>query len=230
MNFYIIVEGDKTEMSVYPAWLSILAPEYTKIDDAWKVGDNNYYIFSAGGIPSIYTHVKNAVMDINKINSTAGLHYDYLLVCLDTEEETKEYILQRINEVLQADNVSLQNAELVVFEHKVCMETWFLGNDKLFKNNPQNKDLLNYIKFYNVGKDDPEEMGNIDTNRFSTKAQFHLRYLKRMLEERNMVYSKSNTKEIQKSAYLEQLIKRFDETGHIESFGNWYEFVKNNFK
>ena len=70
-------------MSVYPAWLSILAPEYTKIDDAWKVGDNNYYIFSAGGIPSIYTHVKNAVMDINKINSTAGLHYDYLLVCLD---------------------------------------------------------------------------------------------------------------------------------------------------
>lgn len=230
MNFYIVVEGEQTELSVYPAWLSILAPEYTRIDNAWDVGYNNYYIFSAGGIPSIYTHVKNAVQDINKINSKNGSHYDYLLVCLDTEEETKDYISQRINEELQSNNVSLQNAELVVFEHKVCMETWFLGNSKLYKNNPQNKELLNYAKFYNVGKDDPEEMGNIDKNRFSTKAQFHLRYLKRMLEERNMVYSKSNTKEIQKPLYLEQLIKRFEGTGHIESFGNWYEFVKNNFK
>ena len=58
MNFYIVVEGDKTEMSVYPAWLTILAPTYTRIENAWEVNENNYYIFSGGGIPSIYTHVK----------------------------------------------------------------------------------------------------------------------------------------------------------------------------
>jgi len=230
MNFYIIVEGDKTEMSVYPAWLSILAPAYTRIENAWNVGGNNYYIFSGGGIPSIYTHIKNAVLDINEINGKGGAHYDYLLVCLDTEDESRDYILKQINKELQSSGVSLQNAELLVFEQKVCMETWFLGNQNVFKDNPQNAEYLEYIRYYNVGSDNPEDMGNINADRFTTTAKFHLRYLKRMLEERNMNYSKSNTNEVQQQAYLQQLIKRFETTGHIPSFGSWYEFVKAHFK
>ena len=230
MNFYIVVEGDQTEMSVYPAWLSILAPTYTRIENAWNVGENNYYIFSGGGIPSIYTHVKNAVLDINSINNKGESRYDYLLVCLDTEEETREYILGQINKELQSNNVALQDADLIVFEHKVCMETWFLGNQNVFKDNPQNAEYLEYIKYYNVGHDNPEEMGNMDENKFATTAKFHLRYLKRMLEERNMTYSKNNTLEVQQNAYLQQLIKRYKDTGHIATFGGWYEFVKAHFR
>lgn len=230
MNFYIVVEGDKTEMSVYPAWLSILAPNYSRVENAWDVCDNNYYIFSAGGIPSIYNHVRNAVEDINSINSKGSVKYDYLLVCLDTEEETREYILQQIELELQRSGVALQNAELVVFEQKVCMETWFLGNRNVFKENPQNAEYLEYIKYYNVGQENPENMGNMDANKFPTMAKFHLRYLKRMLEERNMTYSKNNTQDVQQQVYLQQLIKRFEETGHIGTFGSWYEFVKENFR
>lgn len=230
MNFYIVVEGDKTEMSVYPAWLSVLAPNYTRIDSAWDVNENNYYLFSAGGIPSIYTHVKNAVLDINSINAQGGSRYDYLLACLDTEEETRQYHVDRINAELQSNNVSLQDAELVVFEQKVCMETWFLGNQSVFKENPQNTEYLDFIRYYNVGKNNPEEMGNMDEYRFATTAHFHVRYLKRMLEERNMTYSKNNTDEVQKQVYLQQLIKRYEETEHIATFGSWYEFVKAHFK
>ena len=73
-------------------------------------------------------------------------------------------------------------------------------------------------------------MGNMDPDRFATTAKFHLRYLKRMLEERNMSYSKNNTIDVQHQAYLLQLIKRFEETGHIATFGSWYEFVKDHFK
>lgn len=230
MNFYIIVEGDKTEMSVYPAWISLLAPDYTRIENAWDVNENNYYIFSGGGIPSIYTHVKNAVLDINSINSERESRYDYLLVCLDTEKESRDYILKQIDNELQSSGVVLRNAELLVFEHKVCMETWFLGNLVVFKDNPQNPDYLEYIKYYNVGAFNPEEMGNIDENRFATTAKFHLRYLKRMMEERNMTYSKNNTLEVQQNAYLQQLIKRYKDTGHIATFGSWYEFVKAHFR
>ena len=230
MNFYIIVEGDKTEMSIYPAWISLLAPDYTRIENAWDVNKNNYYIFSGGGIPSIYTHVKNAVLDINSINSERESRYDYLLVCLDTEKESRDYILKQIDDELQSSGVVLRNAELLVFEHKVCMETWFLGNLVVFKDNPQNPDYLEYIKYYNVGALNPEEMGNIDENRFATTAKFHLRYLKRMMEERNMTYSKNNTLEVQQNAYLQQLIKRYKDTGHIATFGSWYEFVKAHFK
>lgn len=230
MNCYIVVEGDKTEMSVYPAWLSILAPTYTLIENAFEVGENNYYIFSGGGIPSIYTHVKNAVLDINEINSKGGARYDYLLVCLDTEEESRDYILDRINNELQSSHVVLQDAELMVFEHKVCMETWFLGNQNVFKDNPQDAEYLDYIRYYNVSRDNPEEMGNMDENRFSRTARFHIRYLKKMLEERNMTYSKNNTIAVQQQAYLQQLVRRFEETGHIATFGSWYEFVKAHFK
>lgn len=230
MNFYIVVEGDQTELSVYPAWLSILAPTYTRIENAWNVGENNYYIFSGGGIPSIYTHVKNAVLDINSINNKGESRYDFLLVCLDTEEESRDYILGRINDELRSSHVALQDAELMIFEHKVCMETWFLGNQNVFKDNPQNAEYLEYIKYFNVGHDNPEEMGNMDENRFATTAKFHHRYLKRMLEERNMTYSKNNTIAVQQQAYLQQLINRYGITGHIATFGSWYEFVKAHFR
>lgn len=230
MNFYIIVEGEKTEMSVYPAWLSLLAPAYTRIANFDDVNENNYYIFCGGGIPSIYTHVTNAVLDINEINSKGGPHYDYLLVCLDTEGENRDYIMQQIEKQLKSEGVSLQNAELVVFEQKVCMETWFLGNQNVFKDNPQNPEYLDFIRYYNVGRDNPEEMGNMNENKFTTTAKFHLRYLKRMLEERNMTYSKKNTEDVQQQAYLQQLIRRYEETGHLSTFGSWYEFVKAHFR
>ena len=56
-------------------------------------------------------------------------------------------------------------------------------------------------------------------------AHFHIKYLKRMLEERNMRYSKNDTEDVCTKAYLEQLIKRYKNTGHIPSFGSWYEFI-----
>lgn len=230
MNFYIIVEGEKTEMSVYPAWFSILAPNYSRIEDAWSVTENNYYIFCGGGHPSIYTHVTNAILDINEINSKGDPHYDYLLVCLDTEDEDRDYIMNQIESQLKSEGVSLQNVEMLVFEHKRCMETWFLGNQNVFKENPQNAEYLEFIKYYNVGENNPETMENMDRNRFSSTARFHQRYLKRMLEERNMSYSKRNTHAVQQQTYLQQLIKRYEETGHIATFGSWYEFVKAHFK
>ena len=37
MNLYMIVEGKKTETSVYPAWLSILAPNLQRVS-VWRLG------------------------------------------------------------------------------------------------------------------------------------------------------------------------------------------------
>ena len=33
MNAYIVVEGEQTEMTVYPAWLSIIAPNMKRVLD-----------------------------------------------------------------------------------------------------------------------------------------------------------------------------------------------------
>ena len=221
----MIVEGDETELTVYPAWLSILAPHMQRIDDAAQVKDNNYYLFSAHGIPSIFSHTANAIEDINNINASSPNKYDYLVVCLDTEEESREYIERRIQEEIYKKGVTLKDYRLIVFEQKVCMETWFLGNRKVFKQNPRGNEFIDFVHFYNVKRDNPEEMGSIDNERF-TKAQFHVRYLKRMLEERNMRYNKNDTSCVCTNDYLQELIKRYEDTNHISTFGTWYEFVR----
>ena len=80
MNLYFIVEGEQTEMKVYPEWLHFLAPQLEKVDDAWSIkpDSDSYYLFSAGGIPSIFKHVSNAVADINDINASKGNALNFL--------------------------------------------------------------------------------------------------------------------------------------------------------
>ena len=208
MNVYIIVEGARTEPMVYTAWLSLLVPQLKKLDNADKVQTNNYYLFSAGGIPSIYKHISNAVADINDINSGGKGHYDYLM-----------------NEQLKADKRKLKDAQLVLFEQNICMETWFLGNRSVFKSNPQEEEFIRYINHYNVRDNDPEQMGNVENGNFSTTAQFHCRYLQVMFKERNMKYSKAGPTAVCDKSYLDQLIKRHEETKHIPSFGRWLSFI-----
>lgn len=223
MNLYIIVEGDKTEQQVYPAWMKYLAPQLNRIEDAWEVRDNTYYIFSGGGIPSIYNHIIHSIQDINDINSRGGAKYDFLMVCIDTEEDGRQAIENRINNDIVSNHLKFNDFKIDVFEHKVCMETWFLGNQNIFKRNPQDETYREYIQFYNVADYDPELMGT--PNDEWTKAQFHYKYLRKMFNERHMMYSKKNTTEIEKQTYLDQLISRYKETHDISSFGRWYEFI-----
>ena len=223
MNLYIVVEGERTELQVYPAWMKCIVPQLNRIENAWDVSENTYYLFSGGGIPSIYNHIIHAVEDINSINSNGGPKYDILMVCMDTEEGSRQDIEARIRSDMESYGLKMNGFALAIFEHKVCMETWFLGNQSVFKRNPQDQTYLDYIQFYNVADNDPELMGT--PNEEWTKAQFHYRYLRQMFTERHMKYSKNNTSEVEKLAYLQQLISRFDTTGDIGSFGRWYEFV-----
>lgn len=54
MNIYLLVEGEKTEPKMYPAFLSYLLPELIRIDLPHEaIGKKNcYYLMTGGGIPS----------------------------------------------------------------------------------------------------------------------------------------------------------------------------------
>lgn len=231
MNVYMVVEGRRTEPKVYPAWLSLLKPDFKRVDSPKLMTGNSYYLFSACGIPAIYKHIVNSVKDIEEINSCVkqdSERIDLLMVCMDVEEESREYVLSRIGEELAKENVEC-DVPIAVFEQKICMDTWFLGNRKDFKSNPQDEKLCEYIRHYNVSEDDPELMACPPGSRFETKAQFHYDYLRRMLRERGVVYSKSSPNHVTESHYLDRLIARNLTTGHIPSFGRWYDFVMKNF-
>lgn len=224
MNLYILVEGARTEVKVYPAWMRLLVPKLTRVYDFRDATMNNYYLFSGGGIPHIYSHLMHAIEDVNTINAKAGkVVYDYLLVSMDTENVNRATILNRISNDMKANGLSLNGTQLVVCEHQVCMESWFLGNRRIFKNNPQSQLLLDCIRYYDVSVNDPELMGSNDPE--LNRAQYHYHYLQEMFRERHMKYSKSNTKEVEKLDYLQQLIDRYNDTGHLATFGRWYQFI-----
>lgn len=59
MNLYFVLEGEKTEVQLYPKWIEYVLPELSQVDFEKDVVNNHYYIFSGGGIPSIYITIQS---------------------------------------------------------------------------------------------------------------------------------------------------------------------------
>lgn len=217
MNIYLLVEGRRTEKKVYPRWLGHLLPELTEVDDAFKVTKNNYYVFNGNGYPSLLdNHLKNAITDVNNINK-----FNYLAICLDSDDET---VLDKKNEVLDFisnNNIKLINCSLAIIVQNKCIETWFLGNKRVYSRQPLSQELRRYTSFYNVQENDPELMGSIDE---TTCAQFHEVYLSEMLREKNIRYTKKNPNGVIEKYYLIEIIKRQTETNHLLSFKDFLDF------
>ena len=92
MNIYFLVEGKRIEMKVYPKWLSYLVPELQRSTTFDTVAQNNYFIFSGNGFPSLLNnHLRNCVIDINN----AG-NYDYFVICLDADEQSIDACRQEV--------------------------------------------------------------------------------------------------------------------------------------
>jgi hypothetical protein len=224
MNIYILVEGSETELQLYPQWFSYLLPELTRIDTFNRVTKNSYYIFSGQGIPSIYNHTINAIKDINNL----GDKYDYFLVVLDADELPPEIRKNKVLEKIREAKIELnKNCQFEIVVHNRCLETWFLGNRKVYKRNPQGERFLVFSKHYNVAENDPELMEKLPSSNFITTAQFHEAYLREMLSEYNIRYRKSRPNEVLKLYYLEELIKRVqDNNQHLQSFSKFFTLIK----
>ncbi|MCP4346056.1 MAG: hypothetical protein GY795_11095 [Desulfobacterales bacterium] len=222
MNIYFLVEGQSTEPDVYPAWLSYLVPELIKVDNFDEVDHNNYYLFSSYGIPYIEEDIVNAIEDINSSGK-----YHYFVICIDADAATVSQREAKILNLISEKQITLtDNTSLKIIVQNRCIETWFLGNRKVYTRKPQkDSPFIEYARFYNVLQDDPELMGK-SGNFNGSISKFHLSYLKAMFNERgNMTYSKSNSTEVQKSSYLNELINRTeDEPSHLNTFINFVEF------
>ncbi len=225
MNIYFLVEGRRTEVKVYPAWLSFLLPKLKRTSNAYLVERNNYYLISGYGFPSLlHNHLRNSVEEINDIGK-----FDYLVICLDADEVTVQERIDEIKQFVKKENINLNsNTKLEIVVQNRCIETWFLGNPKVYKRNPDNELLREFNDFYNVSLNDPELMGKFEG--FETHSVFHEVYLSEMLSERNIQYSKKNPRAVIEPNYLNEIIKRASNTNHIQTFKKFLDFcteVKN---
>ncbi|MDV3864924.1 hypothetical protein CMU00_06465 [Elizabethkingia anophelis] len=222
MNIYFLVEGKRTEMKVYPKWLSILIPKLTRVQWHHEISENNYCIFTGDGFPSLLdNHLKNSVDDIN-----ATGNFDYFVICLDSDDDSIDERRQQVLDFIEEEEVKLDpDTKLIIIVQNKCFETWFLGNQKIFKKNPTSSFLSDCIKHYNVKTDDPELMEKPADFEQST-AVFHSIYLQEILAERKIKYSKKDPKEVAEKYFLEKLIKRNTNTNHIQSFKYFTDFCE----
>lgn len=219
MNLYFLVEGSRTEYAFYPKLIKFVFGELlTKVDHVDQIKNNNFFVLSREGWPSLYDEkLLPSIEDINQYSKC-----DYLFICIDSEEfsvaDKKLELEDYLKKFKEEYKVELNdNCKIILVVQNICIETWFLGNRKIYKNNPSTKLLKSFQTFYNVKDEDPELMGKLP--RFNTKAQFHSKYLKEALLERNINYSKRLPPELYHKTYLTELINRVKEDSHINSFG-----------
>lgn len=221
MNLYFIVEGRRTEKKVYPTWINHLIPSLIRVNWAFEASGKNYYLFNGNGFPALlHNHLKSSVEEINELGV-----FNYLILILDVDESTVEGRITEVRDFLIENSLTLiGSTELVIIPQNRCIESWFLGNRRIFKANPQHPDLIDYVKFYNVREDDPEKMGIFDG--FNTHSQFHAEYCTQFLRERNIRYSKNNPNGVTEIHYLNALKERESKTPHLQSFKTFIDFCE----
>ena len=220
MNIYFLVEG-KTEKRIYTQWLAYLIPELTQVKSYHRVQENNYYLISGKGYPSILSlGLPNAA---DKIQETQK--YDYLVLCVDADEETVEERTEYIYNFIEDNGIKLGETKPIVIVQNRCIETWLLGNRKMFDSGePQDPPLADYVKYYDVSQEDPELMGPYQNK---NHARFHKQYLQNIFWAKNLSYSKTNPGEALKEDYLNELIKRIsDRPEHLKSFESLITFCE----
>ncbi|MEW6210947.1 MAG: hypothetical protein AB1631_21465 [Acidobacteriota bacterium] len=219
MRVYLLVEGRRTESKVYAAWMTYLVPELSRVSRYDNLQPNSYFLISAEGYPSIIRdHIPNSISDVNGIGG-----YNYLAVCLDADEGTVQERIDEINDFLSSGGMRLTDAQLKIIVQNRCIETWFLGNRRIVKKNPQSQKLLEYLRHYDVKENDPELMEKHSD--FDTHARFHYQYLKEIFRERNIHYSKRRPGHVLDEPFLDQLLLRVkDEPDHLPSFQGFVNF------
>ncbi|MGH9853611.1 MAG: hypothetical protein ACREBD_27545 [Blastocatellia bacterium] len=209
MNLYFFLEGKRTEPKVYRAWLAQVFPHLNEVSVISEVKADSYLLISGFGYPQLLNRIDEVVADIER---HGGI--DYLFVCLDSEGDKPE---DRIREIENRVGGKLTAAVCHTIIHNCCIETWFLGNKQVMKRNPESEKLRTFKTFYDVSVSCPELM--VCPPGYRIRAHFHLDYLKEMLRERGLSYSKEHPREVQKKSYLAALVRRHEKTGHLQSFG-----------
>jgi hypothetical protein len=194
-----------------------LLPELKRVKNYRDVDNNNYYLISGGGYPSIYNHLKNAIKEVNSIQK-----YDYLILCLDADESTVNERIQQINNFIEKEGLKLRSTGFKIIVQNRCLETWFLGNRVVYPRQPKRKTFREYSKFYNVSIDDPELMKLYIG--FKSISFFHYSYLKEMLLERHIKYTKNTPRAVTEPQYINQLIARVEDTEHLQSLKDFFDF------
>ena len=210
MKYYVVVEGERTEKTLYKYWINYINQNLTFSENLDKLNDNEYYIFAGYGYPNYFEVIEAAIMD------SALYNIDRIVIAVDSENQT---FIEKKEEIAAYICKYNCKAEIKIIIQHFCIETWGLANRRINSRNIQNSELKKYKLHFDIYDNDPELLMPIDGDAFN-RAQFAMRYLNLLLKEKNpkIIYSKSNPKSLIPEHYFKQIVKRYNETEHIKSF------------
>ncbi len=219
MNLYFLVEG-VTERKVYPAWLKVLLPSHQRVNVASEAVSKNYYLISGGGFP----HLLDRTLADSVDEIEASGKYNYLVVVLDSDENSVIETKNEVTEYIEPYTSKLGNCVVKVIVQNCCIESWLLGNRRIFSRQPQSEELRRCVACFDVFNDDPEQMDK-PANYNSPKVAYHLRYLKAVFRERQTSYTKTRPKDATKKYYLNALLERCEQRPtHLYSLQDFVGF------
>jgi hypothetical protein len=222
MSYYLLVEGRRTEMMVYPAWLNILAPNLKKATSVTEVTNKGdyYYIFSGLGMPHLLDRVlPSAIADVE-----ANSAFTELVVVVDSEGISEEELSNEI--YLRFEEFKIRkDIILTIIIQNICIETWLLANKKMYSANTQCEVLRGYREHHDCCVLDPEDMKATPKSLTAgSVSDFHFDYVRRIFREKNLVYTKRTPANVCERHYVNQIINRCI-SGHIASFNSFWNWV-----
>jgi hypothetical protein len=141
MNLYFLVEGE-TERKVYEKWIQFEFPQLTLAERLKDIQSNAYYIVSGGGILAIINHIEDAFKEIKY----HGI-FEPFFICLYSENGPYATSFQQIaNKILEIQAQIDPNPSFethIIIQH-CCIETGFLGHQKMLRRNPTHPELIKW--------------------------------------------------------------------------------------
>lgn len=223
MNYYFLLEDEKSFMKILPKWLEYLNFKCTRVADIKGVVNNNYILQSGKGVTRLITKV---LFDtIETIMNNPG-KIDKLVILIDTEDKNEEFRKQQIlRKIQETYDIEKFDFEILVFVCNHCFESWLLGSEGLYPHEVEKEsDFYPYYNHYNIEESDPEKMP-VPINCDETIAKYHFHYLSELFRYRKMRYSKSRPSTVATKSYFRSMCDRIDHSDHIQSFSKFVNFI-----
>lgn len=225
MNYYILLEDEKSFIKVLPTWLEHMGFMCTRVADIQEVRENNYVLQSGQGVTQLITKVLFDTIDT--ILDNPG-KIDELIVILDTEElnceSRKNQVVAKINERCHMDELPF-HIKILVCNH--CFETWLLGKMGLYpmESVPETSFFYPYYKHYNISEKDPENM-KVPLGMAESVGKYHFHYLHELFRYKRIRYSKKKPDYVMSKVYFDGIVRRMTKKNQIKSFQEFYEYFK----
>lgn len=224
MNYYFLLEDEKSLLKVLPHWLDHLGFKCSRVPDISFVKGNNYVLQSGQGVVQLITKV---LFDTIETIIASDNRIDKLVVIVDSESESAASRKKEVeNKIFERYDAGSLPFEIVIIVCNHCFESWLLGRAGLYPSYVEEESpFYSYYSHYNIELNDPELMLPPPDSKDNI-ARYHFHYFHDLMLYKRMKYNKKKPDIVAKPEFFDGLCERIEKTDHISSFKCMIDFIK----